>query len=386
MRTGQCPKCGKPLSLPEGVAQVTCQQCGTRLKVNVTASPPPPSDGGKIWFVVFRGEKRGPMSIGELELLAQASQINAETPVWKQGMSGWVRAAESPELRSLFPAQPSPPPSSPSIPLPGAQETGGQPPPPSDAGKIWYAVINGEQIGPFSISELAAVAQGFQATAYGLWREFLAGFHQRAIPRRLTSQINADTQVWRQGMPSWVRAAEIPEFRSFVPPEPPPPLAQLSSQGPPPLPAALDESTAHVIRRSAWLALISAGLLGVAAPMKWQTVSLRSGPFEVTAGVTASFLLLNAVAIACFGVAQLRAKSWAVAAKLAKFILCFAGSALGVAVAASSSIQPHIARGPVPDFNLGPGWFLALVGGMVGVLSQFSFLLRILLRRDGRGH
>ena len=205
MRTAQCPKCGKPLSVAEGIPQVTCQQCGAPLKVNVAAEPPqamkqpsppppnphtsqprgeekgaqpaplttsvaegpslgdkgtvaqrqvpwalgsspqvfgskqmegttqdtnkepreqspaqaagpaaqqspaPPSEGGKIWYAAFRGEKRGPLSSGELALLAQASQINADTLVWRQGMSGWVRAAESPELRSLFPAlAPSP--------------------------------------------------------------------------------------------------------------------------------------------------------------------------------------------------------------------------------------------------------------------------------------
>jgi len=154
MRTGHCQKCGKPFSVAEGVVQVTCQYCDARIKLAVAAKPP-------------------------------------------QGIK-----------------QPSSPPLNPSIPQPGAQETRSQPPTPSDGGRIWYAVINGAQQGPFSKSELAALARD--------------------------SQINAGTHVWRHGMPGWFRAGAIPEMRCLFPARAEPysksaspelPLAPLPPQG-----------------------------------------------------------------------------------------------------------------------------------------------------------
>lgn len=35
--------------------------------------------------------------------------------------------------------------------------------------------------------------------------------------------VNASTQVWKQGMTSWMRAGDIPELRQFFQPVPPPP-------------------------------------------------------------------------------------------------------------------------------------------------------------------
>jgi hypothetical protein len=86
------------------------------------------SDGAKIWYAVILGQQRGPFSIGELAAQAQAFEIHRDTLVWKQGMSGWVRAAESLELRSVFSAQSqsplpvAPPPDSAAASIPETQE------------------------------------------------------------------------------------------------------------------------------------------------------------------------------------------------------------------------------------------------------------------------
>ncbi len=81
-----------------------------------------------------------------------------------------------------------------------APPAGGQVPPPMVQ---WYAYINGAQVGPMTPQQLAAAIQA--------------------------GQVTPGTYVWRQGMPNWTAASQVPELASIfpppAPPTPPPPPA-----------------------------------------------------------------------------------------------------------------------------------------------------------------
>ena len=78
----------------------------------------------------------------------------------------------------------------------------GMTPPPMQAppamqpmGAVWYVDINGQQSGPHDLAALQnLVAQG---------------------------QVNATTQVWRQGMATWVAASQVPELNAVLGATPP---------------------------------------------------------------------------------------------------------------------------------------------------------------------
>ena len=85
--------------------------------------PPPPRDP-PVWFAMVSGQQTGPMGRAEFGLKAATSTVSARTYVWKEGMNGWLRAAEVAELSALFAAPPPPKPApAPSRPTPPAQKT-----------------------------------------------------------------------------------------------------------------------------------------------------------------------------------------------------------------------------------------------------------------------
>jgi predicted Zn finger-like uncharacterized protein len=91
------------------------------------SAPPPPRDP-PVWFAMVAGQQTGPMSRAELGLKAATSAVTGRTYVWKEGMNGWLRAAEVPDLAALFAAPPPPKPApkpapAPPKPTPPAQKT-----------------------------------------------------------------------------------------------------------------------------------------------------------------------------------------------------------------------------------------------------------------------
>ena len=88
--------------------------------------PPPPAAGGLSYYMSVNGQQHGPYPVTTLQQYAQQGNFTAQTQVWAQGMSGWLPAAQVPELASLFQSAPPPPP-----PAPGATPP---PPPPPPAG------------------------------------------------------------------------------------------------------------------------------------------------------------------------------------------------------------------------------------------------------------
>lgn len=74
--------------------------------MNTPPSPPIPT-----YMLAINGQQSGPFSIPQLQQLAQQGKINAQTYVWKPGMSEWIMAGQVDELKNIFiPNTPPPPP------------------------------------------------------------------------------------------------------------------------------------------------------------------------------------------------------------------------------------------------------------------------------------
>ena len=72
------------------------------------AGGPPPLPNAVAWFAGIGGKQEGPFDDTAMGGKITASAVTRDTLVWKQGMAGWVKAAEVPELARLFSAVPPP--------------------------------------------------------------------------------------------------------------------------------------------------------------------------------------------------------------------------------------------------------------------------------------
>ncbi len=68
--------------------------------------PPPPPPAPPIWYFSRNGQTSGPFSVDQL--LQQG--IASDTYVWHQGLSGWQRAGEIPDIANRLGMMPPPPP------------------------------------------------------------------------------------------------------------------------------------------------------------------------------------------------------------------------------------------------------------------------------------
>lgn len=81
---------------------------GQTIQNGMNTPPPPPIP---IYMLAINGQQSGPFSIPQLQQLAQQGKINAQTYVWKPGMSEWIMAGQVDELKNIFiPNTPPPPP------------------------------------------------------------------------------------------------------------------------------------------------------------------------------------------------------------------------------------------------------------------------------------
>lgn len=75
------------------------------------APVPPPVPGTISYMLAVNGQQYGPYNMQQMQQMAQAGQINAQSLVWCQGMASWEAAGNRPDLASLFaPAAPPMPP------------------------------------------------------------------------------------------------------------------------------------------------------------------------------------------------------------------------------------------------------------------------------------
>ena len=89
------------------------------------APPPPPPSAVHSFHISVNGQTYGPYDIPTLQQMAQNGQVNGQSTVWRQGMSGWLPASQVAELSTLF----GPPPGS----VPPPPPSGSTPPPPPPA-------------------------------------------------------------------------------------------------------------------------------------------------------------------------------------------------------------------------------------------------------------
>ncbi len=86
------------------------QQQNTNYQQNVQQPAPPPMPPKIQFYVSINGQQAGPFDSNQLQQMIAQNQINKQTFVWKQGMTGWVPASQVPEIASLFSVAPPPPP------------------------------------------------------------------------------------------------------------------------------------------------------------------------------------------------------------------------------------------------------------------------------------
>jgi membrane protease subunit (stomatin/prohibitin family) len=72
------------------------------------APAPPPLPQAAQWFVGIGGAQQGPYDAAALHGLVGAGSLTRETLVWKDGMAGWLPAAQVPEIGGLFGTVPPP--------------------------------------------------------------------------------------------------------------------------------------------------------------------------------------------------------------------------------------------------------------------------------------
>lgn len=77
----------------------------------MTGAPtPPPPPILSQYHILVNNVQQGPYSVQQLQQLVQQGVFNAQTYVWKQGMTEWQTAASCAELSGMFVATPPPPP------------------------------------------------------------------------------------------------------------------------------------------------------------------------------------------------------------------------------------------------------------------------------------
>ncbi|MEM7738390.1 MAG: SPFH domain-containing protein [Deinococcota bacterium] len=97
------------------------QQMGQAFNQPTSSAPPapgqaPPAPGSppplpQVQFhLAINGQTHGPYDMNALRSYAQSGHLQADTLVWREGMSGWQAAKDTPELASLFQSSSAPPP------------------------------------------------------------------------------------------------------------------------------------------------------------------------------------------------------------------------------------------------------------------------------------
>ena len=83
------------------------QMGGMMNKMNQTPPPPPPSI---LYHIALNGQQGGSHSFEQLQQLARNGQFTKAHHIWKEGMTAWELASNTPELSQVFAVVPPPPP------------------------------------------------------------------------------------------------------------------------------------------------------------------------------------------------------------------------------------------------------------------------------------
>lgn len=122
------------------------------------------------YYIIINDRQAGPFSREAL----RSQNLRPDSLVWRTGLPDWIKASELPELADLL-----------------AEETHYEDISSGDASR-WFAMINGQQVGPYTIETL------------------------------LSMGLKPDTPVWRAGMSDWADASSQPEIAQYLGSTPPP--------------------------------------------------------------------------------------------------------------------------------------------------------------------
>ena len=103
---------GMGLAMAQQMTQQMMQQNQAAAQPTQAATPstnvPPPLPTQTQYFYAVNNQQIGPVSFDDLKLAFASRKVNAETLVWKQGLSNWIALKEVAELQNLLGSMPPP--------------------------------------------------------------------------------------------------------------------------------------------------------------------------------------------------------------------------------------------------------------------------------------
>lgn len=99
--------------LEMGMGMAMANQMGQMFNQNQNqqqnqSTPPPIPGATSPFFIAVNGQQQGPHSVQVLQQMIGQGSFTRESMVWKQGMSGWLKAGDVAELQGLFSSMPPP--------------------------------------------------------------------------------------------------------------------------------------------------------------------------------------------------------------------------------------------------------------------------------------
>ena len=151
------------------------------------ASPLTPAAPVFSFYAIIEGVKRGPYNEIQFKRLVDNDLADANTMVWKDGMTEWQPAGQVKMMENIFSKQPiSQQPAQPAAPA--------MPQMPQQ--KAYYVNLNNQMVGPFNTQQLQHFAQ--------------------------TGEFTQQMYVWCEGMPEWLTAGNVEELSALFGPAMPP--------------------------------------------------------------------------------------------------------------------------------------------------------------------
>lgn len=93
-----------------GMGFAMANSLGKQLNQSSATGTPPQPPSALVFHVAVHGQTTGPYDFPTLQGMIGSGQFTQQSMVWRQGMSGWSAAGQTPELAGLFAAPPPPPP------------------------------------------------------------------------------------------------------------------------------------------------------------------------------------------------------------------------------------------------------------------------------------
>jgi len=88
-----------------GMGMALCQQIPQMMNAASAAAnqpAPPPVPQATAYFLAIGGKQYGPFTVDQLRPFVPTGQINGQTLVWCQGMSGWEPASTRADIASIL--------------------------------------------------------------------------------------------------------------------------------------------------------------------------------------------------------------------------------------------------------------------------------------------